>query len=63
MILVQDTKRPNKDPFEISEKGYEGLKREYGDRYQQLSKVIVTPDKIEVTKKDFVTPAKTKEGK
>lgn len=48
VILVQDTKKPNKEPFEISEKGFEGLQKRYGKRYQSTKRVIVTPDKIEV---------------
>lgn len=61
-MKVQDTKKPNRDPFEISPEGLAGLQKRYGDRYRPLEQVIVTPDKIEVTKKDFVTPAKTKKG-
>lgn len=49
LILVQDTKRPNKEPFEISQKGFEGLQRKFGNRYKAQKKVIVTPDKIVVT--------------
>lgn len=47
-MLVQDTKKPNKEPFEISEKGFAGLQKRFGKRYQSAKKVIVTPDKIEV---------------
>lgn len=57
MILVQDTKRPNKDPFEVSEIAFEGLRQAYGSRYVSLDKAIVTPDKIEIKK---VVPIKGK---
>ena len=57
MILVQDTKKPNKDPFEVSEIAFEGLRREHGNRYVSLDKAIVTPDKIEIKK---VVPLKGK---
>lgn len=50
MILVQDTKKPNKDPFEISEKGFEGLQKDHPGRYKSLQKVIVTPSEVKVTK-------------
>lgn len=60
MILVQDTKRPNRDPFEVSEEGWKGLQKL--GRYQQVQKVIVTPTEVKVTKREIVTPAKTKSG-
>lgn len=50
MIKVQDTKHPNKDPFEISKEGFEGLQKEFGSRYVSVNQVIVTPDKIEIKK-------------
>lgn len=63
MILVQDTKKPNRDPFETSEAGFQDLVRHFGTRYKRVQKVIVTPDAIVVTpKKEIVTPAKTKKG-
>lgn len=61
MILVQDTKRPNREPFEVSEEGWRGLQN-LGSRYQQVPKVIVTPTEVKVTKREIVTPAKTKSG-
>lgn len=48
LILVQDTKKPNREPFEVSQKGFEELKRMFGNRYQSQKQVIVTPDKIKV---------------
>lgn len=50
MIKVQDTKHPNKDPFEISKEAFEGLKKTFGSRYVSIEQVIVSPDKIEVKK-------------
>lgn len=48
MVLVQDTKKPNKDPFEVSSKAFEGLQKAHPNRYVSMKTVIVTPDKIEV---------------
>lgn len=62
-MLVQDTKKPNREPFETSEAGYQELKRLHGNRYKPLQKVIVTQEAITVTKGDFVPPAKTNRGK
>lgn len=56
MVTVQDTKYPDKHPFEISEAGFNGLREKFGNRYVSLDKAIVTPDKIEIRK---VVPAKT----
>lgn len=50
MILVQDTKKPDKAPFETSQAGFEGLRKAFGNRYVSLEKAIVTPDKIEIKK-------------
>lgn len=60
MILVQDTKRPNKDPFLISEVGFAGLQKDFGNRYVSLEKAIVTPDKIEIKKIPIVSNPKGK---
>lgn len=48
LILVQDTKKPNREPFEVSQKGLTELTRLFGNRYKPCKQVIVTPDKIEV---------------
>lgn len=60
MILVQDTKKPNKEPFYISELGFQGLQKEFGNRYVSLEKAIVTPDKIEIKKIPVVSNPKGK---
>lgn len=63
-MLVQDTKKPNREPFETSEAGFKDLQRLYGGRYKPLSKVTVTPEAIKVTpQREVVPPAKTKSGK
>lgn len=57
MVLVQDTKHPNKDPFEISEAGFKGLQDTFGaGRFVAVRKEIITPDKVELIK---VPPVKS----
>lgn len=64
LVKVQDTKKPNREPFETSEAGLRDLQRIHGNRYKPVSKVIVTQEAITVTPKgDFVPPAKTNRGK
>lgn len=65
LILVQDTKKPNREPFEVSQKGFEFLQSNFGNRYKSQKQVIVTPDKIEVKviQKEIVHPAKTIKGR
>lgn len=57
MILVQDTKHPNKEPFEISEAGFKGLQDTFGNqRFVSVNKEIITPDKVKLI---TVAPVKT----
>lgn len=63
MLLVKDKKKPNKDPFEISEKGFEGLLNKFPGRYAIAGGVVsVTPENITVTpvKRRDATPQKRK---
>lgn len=59
MILVQDTKHPNKQPFEISEKGFKGLQDTFGHtRFVSVNREVITPDKVELIKVAPVKPTK-----
>lgn len=64
MLLVKDKKKPNKEPFHIGEKGFEGLQRSHPGRYVIAGgKVTVTPQGIQVTpiKPRRETPPKKRE--
>lgn len=63
LLKVQDTKYPNKDPFEISQAGFDGLQKQFPDRYRSVDIILVTPEQIQVTKKEVATPAKATKGK
>lgn len=59
MLLVRDKKKPNKDPFEIGEKGFEGLQQRFPGRYVIAGGAVkVTPIGIETIQ---VTPVKRRE--
>lgn len=48
-LLVRDKKKPNKDPFEISEKGFEGLQKQFPGRYVIAGGAVkVTPESVQV---------------
>lgn len=67
MLLIKDKKKPNKDPFEISEKGFQGLQRQFPNRYVIAGGAVkVTPQGIEVIpvqKVGNTTPPKPKREK
>lgn len=46
LILVQDTKKPNQDPFPVSAKGLQKLQQKHGKRFVSLEKVIIKPDSV-----------------
>lgn len=59
VVLVQDTKHPNKEPFEISVAGLRGLQEVFGNRrYVAVPREIITPDKVELIKVAPVKPTK-----
>lgn len=47
LIKVQDTKRPNREPFEVSPEGLKGLQQKFGNRYQPLKQIVI-PEKLKV---------------
>lgn len=56
MLLIRDKKKPNKEPFYIGEKGFQGLQRQFPNRYVIAGgTVTVTPQEI------IVTPVKRRE--
>lgn len=40
-FLVRDTKYPNREPFLISQLGFDGLRQKFGTRYIQVSEINV----------------------
>ena len=58
-ILIRDTKKPNKEPFMISEVGFQGLQKQHGGRYVRAAITVSEEAKKELNIIDVPKPAIT----
>lgn len=60
-FLVRDTKKPNREPFLISEVGFKGLQAQFGGRYVRVNSHIDVTKLPEVVKIPSVPKIEKKE--